>query len=206
LNRREPFDELPDVPPDWALQTPHHAAKPDAGRQTRNDTRPRPDSPSWIAATAIGNAGVRRVRAAILAHFPGVVGVAVLGTDPESQARGDLCITQRDGRRWCCEVKTDDRANQSGNLAIETQRRHGPGMIGTGITTSHAQLWAFVLADRIVFVDAPELRALVAHKRAMGECTERAMGDGGRSLCMLVPIVEVEQVAGAFVVRDGGGA
>ena len=159
---------------------------------------------AWEAATAIGDAGVQRARRAIHRHFADVAGVALLGTDPESQARGDLVVTQRDGRRWCCEVKTDDKANATGNLAIEQSRRMSVGAIGTGISTSQADVWAFVLDDRILFADPNEIRAIIGKRRAAGTLQERWCGDKGRTCVALVRVSEVEALQGTFVVLEGG--
>ncbi len=61
------------------------------------------------------------------------------------------------------EVKTDRRAEQTGNVYIEYECNGCP----SGLKTSDADWWAFVLGNRVVFIPSQELRELANHYAQM---------------------------------------
>lgn len=164
-----------------------------------------PKASSWEMAKAIGDKGEQRAARALLRAFPGIANVETLPTDAESQRRGDLLAARFAGGVWLVEVKRDCIADASGNLAVELARRVGVGMIGTGVSTSGADLWAFVLARRVVFVRPDSIRRLVVERRAAGTLKEAWGGDGLRTRLALVPIGQVLALAGVVVVDDAEG-
>jgi hypothetical protein len=84
----QPPQSPPEGPPRSTSQTPRHAAKPSAKQKTMNPTNLRLDSPSWTNASIIGNSGVRRARAVIMAKCRNVAWVRVLPIgDVESSPR-----------------------------------------------------------------------------------------------------------------------
>jgi hypothetical protein len=160
---------------------------------------------SWVSAKALGDEGEQRAARALLRAFPGIANVETLGTDAESQRRGDLLAAQYRGERLAVEVKTDAREEQTGNLAIELARRIGAGMLGTGVSTSGAHWWAFVLTRRVVFVRPDSIRRLLDERRAAGTLTEVWGGDGKRTRLALLPLSAVLALAGVVVVDDSEG-
>jgi hypothetical protein len=78
-------------------------------------------------------------------------------------------------------------------------------LVGTGLSTSAADLWAFVLTRRVVFAKPEPLRRLVDEKRAQGTLHEAYGGDGRRTLLALVPLSSVLGLAGVVVVVDAEG-
>jgi hypothetical protein len=160
---------------------------------------------SWVSAKTIGDDGEQRAARALLRAFPHVASVDWIQTDLESQRTGDLAAARFDGGVLLVEVKADALANVTGNLAIELARRVGVGMAGAGLSTSEADLWAFVLSRRVVFAKPEPLRRLVDDKRAQGTLREVYGGDGRRTLLALVPIADVLALSGVVVVDDSEG-
>lgn len=160
---------------------------------------------SWQVAKAIGDKGEQRAARALLRAFPGIAHVETLPTDAESQRRGDLMAARFAGGVWLVEVKRDCKADASGNLALELARRVGVGMLGTGLSTSGAHWWAFVLARRVVFVKPDELRRLLDERRAAGTLREVWGGDGLRTWVALLPLSSVLTLAGTRVVEETEG-
>jgi hypothetical protein len=160
---------------------------------------------SWVSAKTIGDDGEQRAARALLRAFPHVASVDWIQTDLESQRTGDLAAARFDGGVLLVEVKADALANVTGNLAIELARRVGVGLAGTGLSTSEADVWAFVLSRRVVFVRPDELRRLLDERRASASLREVWGGDGKRTRLALVPIVDVLGLAGVVVVDDAEG-
>jgi hypothetical protein len=160
---------------------------------------------SWVSAKALGDEGEQRAARALLRAFPHVATVDWIRTDLESQRTGDLAAARFDGGVWLVEVKRDIIADRTGNLAVELARKHGPGMMSTGLTTSQADVWAFVLTRRVVFAKPEPLRRLVDEKRAQGTLHEAYGGDGRRTLLALVPVADVLALPGVVVVDDAEG-
>jgi hypothetical protein len=160
---------------------------------------------SWDSAKAIGDDGEHRAARALLRAFPGIANIDWIPTDLEAQRKGDLAAARFAGGAWLVEVKRDCLADSTGNLAIETARRMSVGVMGTGVSKSAADLWAFVLRHRVVFVRPDCLRRLVDERRAAGTLREVWGGDGRRTRLALVPVADVFPLAVAWV-EDGGAA
>lgn len=75
----------------------------------------------------------------------------------------DLIAALRSGR---VEVKTDERAAMTGNVDIEHECLRRDGWQPSGITTTKADLWAFVLG-RGVIVAVPVEVVRRVHARAL---------------------------------------
>ena len=136
----------------------------------------RPDSREWLAAKSRGDDGERLVGE----HF------ARLGwevTRSLGRAPYDLLLIGR------IEVKTDRKFVKTGNVAVEVSY-HGEA---SGIVTTTATWWAFVLADEVVIVRASVLRETVLS----GGHREVSAGDGGAARVRLVPVDELRRLPGA---------
>ena len=72
------------------------------------------------------------------------------------------------------EVKTDDRAVSTGNVYIEHACRYGSEWRHSGITTTEADVWVFVVGDFIVGFPTDLLRAIhrqwLLDQRGLLEC------------------------------------
>ena len=79
------------------------------------------------------------------------------------------------------EVKTDYRAHETGNIAVELECRGKP----SGLTTTEADYWAFIIPglDNSIILQRKE--------RVMKLCQDKPtvmVGDGKASKCVLLPI------------------
>lgn len=136
----------------------------------------RPDSQQWREAKSLGDDGERLVGE----HF------ARLGwevTRSVGRASYDLLLIGR------VEVKTDRRAAQTGNVAVEVSYYGQP----SGIHITTATWWAIVLADEVVVIRASVLREAVLS----GRHREASAGDGGAARVRLVPVDELRRLPGA---------
>lgn len=109
--------------------------------------------------------------------------------------RYDIQYNNKIGQLRTAEIKNDLMYKDTGNVAIEFQSRDKP----SGISTSLADIWYYVLGDAIYMARTGHIRVyLVQHwdrfKRVSG-------GDKGTSLIALLPISEFEQL---FVRINGG--
>jgi hypothetical protein len=89
-----------------------------------------------------------------------------------------------------CEVKRDFWIGRTGNIAVEFESRGKP----SGITTSEADYWAFVLAQEyndevIVFIKAERLKRIAREFYKKGSVKD--MGDNNTSKAVLFPISEI---------------
>ena len=114
------------------------------GQAARRHTGRRPDSPQWLAASAVGAHGVE-----LVADWFKARGYEVWHTLGRENI--DLVLQTR------MEVKTDMKALQTGNVAIETQYNGAP----SGICTSTAPYWGIVVGDEAFMVDTRRLRDTV---------------------------------------------
>lgn len=104
--------------------------------------------------------------------------------------RFDIQYTNKSGIIRTAEVKNDLMYNDTGNVAIEFQSRNKP----SGISTSKADVWYYVLGDDIYVCPIGILRVyLIQHwdryRRVKG-------GDDGTSLIALIPMYEFSQLFG----------
>jgi hypothetical protein len=98
--------------------------------------------------------------------------------------RYDLQYRIHEGKILRTEVKNDLMYEATGNVAIEFQSRGKP----SGISTSQADVWHYVLGDKIYTCDTGRIRVyLIQHwdrfRRVQG-------GDDKTSLIALLPIEE----------------
>lgn len=140
----------------------------------------RPDSPSWIAAKAEGD----RAELAVAKWFK-ANGFEVYRTC--GQAEFDLLLQSR------CEVKCDLRSETTGNVAVEVAYRGTP----SGILTSPADFWAFVLPGETVIVKRQELLSAVLS----GRYREVQAGDGSASTVKLVPVEKLKALKGRRIIK-----
>ena len=135
----------------------------------------RPDSHEWREAKSLGDDGERLVGE----HF------ARLGwevTQSIGRVSYDLLLIGR------IEVKTDRLAAQTGNVAVEVS--HQGEM--SGIVTTTATWWAYVLADEVVVVRANVLREAVLS----GSHREVSAGDNRAARVRLVPVDDLRRLPG----------
>jgi hypothetical protein len=147
----------------------------------------RSDSPSWIASKAAGDRAERE-----LAEFfrgRGWSTFQALG-----RADFDLLLTCH------VEVKRDLKAAETGNVAVEVSYHGQP----SGLLTSSAAYWAFVLDREAVLIKTGDLRTAVL----TGKYREVNAGDGYATTVKLVPVERLKALKGAQAVplpavRDG---
>lgn len=105
----------------------------------------------------------------------------------DGQWAEELCRSLLNGSRRI-EVKRDFRAVVTGNVFVETRCRGRP----SGLSTTEAEYWAFVLGRRVFFIPTVELRALLRFgEKARG-------GDNGTSEGVLLRVTRLvyQQVGG----------
>lgn len=141
---------------------------------SRYDSSQFGDRAAWTRAKRIGDAGELRV-ALLLKSIGGQVSRA--GNRPEPF---DLHCTMN------VEVKTDRLAKKTGNVAVEVAHHNKP----SGLATSTADVWAFVIGADVLLVTTAELRRLVSQ-------TPRRVpaGERGETICALVPVDDVRRIA-----------
>jgi len=149
----------------------------------------RRDSPSWIASKAAGDRA--EIALAEWFHTRGWSAFKSL-----SRADFDLLLTCE------VEVKRDLKSSETGNVAVEVAYHGQP----SGIITSPATYWAFVLDGEAVLIKTADLRAAVL----TGKYRDVSAGDGLAATVRLVPLDKLKGIKGAHVVelpsiRDGPG-
>lgn len=144
----------------------------------------RPDSMEWRAAKSLGDDGERLV----CEHF-GRLGWEVTRT--VGDAPYDVLLLGR------VEVKTDRRAAETGNVAVEVSRRGEE----SGIKTTAAMWWAFVLSDEVVLIRTKVLREAVRS----GQFREVAAGDGHVTRVQLVPVEDLRRLSFHRIDRRAEG-
>lgn len=131
------------------------------------------DSPEWVAAKADGDTA----EIAVAGWFQSV-GFDVFKT--LGNVAFDLLLQCK------VEVKRDRRAAETGNVAVEVEYRGQ----SSGIHTSQATYWAFVLDGEALIIKTRSLRDLIASS----EFQERRAGDGGNAVVKLVPVAQLRAV------------
>ena len=143
----------------------------------------RPDSQSWQKCKPIGDAAELKV-----ARWFAWRGFDVSKTIADL-AGYDLLLSGR------VEVKRDERADETGNLAIEVSRAGKP----SGIMTSTSTLWVSVLQGEAIIVPTGRLREeIVNHPNVYREV---AAGDARKTRCRLVPLADARKWPFVRVVR-----
>lgn len=99
--------------------------------------------------------------------------------------RFDLRVTKHDGSSYTIEVKHDMVSNRSGNVGVEFKCRGKP----SGIDTSEADYWVFLLDNTFHIIATKRLRAFIEDVRFT------AIGRGGdensRTAMYLFPKMEL---------------
>lgn len=145
----------------------------------------RPDSPQWLTAKAIGD----RAEIAVAEWFSGR-GYAVFKT--LGLANFDLML------QATVEVKHDLLAPRTQQVAVELEYNGK----ASGISTSVAFWWAFVVESQAIIIRTESLKELIDRhnfRRVKG-------GDGQRTLIVLVPLSVLTQTSGVFIVPLAGVA
>lgn len=145
----------------------------------------RPDSPQWLTAKAVGD----RAEIAVAEWFSGR-GYAVFKT--LGLASFDLLL------QTSVEVKHDQQAERTQNVAVEVECNGKP----SGIITTEAAWWAFVIGSRAVIVKTEVLRELI---RVHGFRRTKA-GDNKGSVIALVSLSVLMQTPNVFSVPLTGVA
>lgn len=145
----------------------------------------RPDSKQWLTATAVGD----RAEVAVGEWFAGrdYFVFKTLGL-----TSFDLMLQATVG------VKCDLVALRSQHIAIEIECNSQP----SGITTSEAFWWVFVVDSQAIIIRTDSLKELIAAhslRRVRG-------GDSKRTLLLLVPLPELIQPRDVLIVPLAGVA
>lgn len=144
-----------------------------------------PDSPTWLAGKAIGDRG----ELAVAEYFrrAGFDTFKTIG-----RADFDLLLTA------AVEVKVDRKAATTGNVAVEVAYAGQP----SGVMTSPATYWAFLIDDEAIIVRTEGLRAAVLAR----PLPEVDAGDGHKARVRLLPVKRLRTIAGAYSVTLTGDA
>ena len=145
----------------------------------------RPDSPQWLTAKAVGD----RAEIAVAEWFSGR-GYAVFKT--LGLASFDLLL------QTSVEVKHDRQAERTQHVAVEIECNGKP----SGIITTEAAWWAFVIGSRAVIVKTDLLRELI---RVHGFRRTKS-GDNKGSVIALVPLSILMRTPNVFSVPLTGVA
>lgn len=143
----------------------------------------RPDSASWRAAKELGDAG--EVLAAEMLRRLGFEVLRSVGDEPGY----DLLALAR------VEVKTDLRAAETGNFAVEV----GHGGHPSGLSTSAAVWWVILAGGLVLLAPVRVLRALVA----AGDYRRVRAGDGYKAEIVLLPLGDLRAAPGVRVLAGG---
>ncbi len=143
----------------------------------------RADSPSWLDAERTGRAG--EALAADCLRSLGFEVLQTLGNEPGY----DLLAFAR------IEVKTDRRAAQTGNVAVEFKHNGRP----SGLSATSALWWVVVAGGLVLFVPVRVLRDLLD----AGDYRRVRAGDGSKAECVLLPLATLRTAPGVRVLREG---
>lgn len=107
--------------------------------------------------------------------------------DLEFGLQGEKLVEELLKTKSKVEVKTDRMADKTGNVAVEYTYKGLP----SGIATTEADVWAFVLYEGqvIIFIDTDRLKRL-ARKYFKLERNVKG-GDDNQSMLILIPIEEL---------------
>ncbi len=143
----------------------------------------RPDSESWKRAKALGDKGEELV-AGWLAHWGGEV-LRFIG-----RASADFEV------RWRVEVKCDERAQETGNVAVEVQYGSAP----SGLYATSATHWVYFIGGVALLVRTAHLRGLIEEH----DYDLVRAGDGKRAWVRLVPRRDFEGIVRARFRPEAG--
>lgn len=129
------------------------------------------------------------------------MGYAVQEHDLAEQHLGDLTVSLPDGRAVTCEVKRDEKAEQTGNLFIETWSNHPvkPGWVHT----CEAELLVFLLPNRrtvyvMKFAELREHLDELISCSPRGEVAQRSAQQRNDTRGVPVPVAAFEQLIPSF--------
>lgn len=107
--------------------------------------------------------------------------------DLEFGMQGEKLVEELLKTKSKVEVKTDRLADRTGNVAVEYSYKGFP----SGIATTEADVWAFVLHDGqvIIFIDTDRLKKLARKYFKLKKNVKG--GDDNQSLMILIPIEEL---------------
>lgn len=91
------------------------------------------------------------------------------------------------------EIKADHLAEQTGNVAVETQHNGRP----SGLYATSAQLWIIAVGSEGIAVGVDTLRRAVES----GKYRTTPAGDGLRARCVLIPLAELRRLPGVNVIH-----
>lgn len=75
-----------------------------------------------------------------------------------------------------CEVKTDERASLTGNLYVEYECKTRTGWQPSGIATTSAEVWAFVVGPLALCIPVAVLKDIARHYHRQGNRAECIRG------------------------------
>ena len=85
------------------------------------------------------------------------------------------------------EVKTDRKANETGNIYIEFQSRGKP----SGIATSQSDYWVYKTNDFAFIFETEKLKAKIKLLYKQGKATIKKGGDNNTSVGLLISIKDL---------------
>jgi hypothetical protein len=138
----------------------------------------RQDRPAWRASKAIGDTAE-----ILAAHFFRSIGLLV--SREYGHAGHDLTISGK------IEVKNDRLAMNSGYIAVEIQYRGAP----SGISTSEATGWAYLVGEELMLTTTAALRELVVSGRY------RMVSAGEDARVVLVPLADIRRISRSQFIR-----
>lgn len=144
------------------------------------ETTNKNDRPEWTAAKDIGTAGEQLV-AAMLRQL----GFKVDRAPDDVAGAHDLAIV------GTIEVKTDTRAEHTGNIAVEVSHHGKP----SGIATSRASAWCFVVGATACMLPTETLRQIVKTRYF------KRVAAGEHAEVLLVPIGTIRAVSRIMTLR-----
>lgn len=131
-------------------------------------------------------------------HLPGYV--PEFDLDVKVGDRGesyltDIITAMLHGNEGTIEVKTDERASDTGNVYIEYSSNGKP----SGIARTQSDLWATVIGGVVIIVPTEAVRAVVAGGMQLGET--RSMNRGSNPTDGVV--VQLEDYITRCIAADG---
>lgn len=139
------------------------------------------DRPGWIVAKNIGTAGEM-----LVAKMLRELGFTVARSPDDVAAAHDLVVNAT------VEIKTDAKAEISGRIAVEVSHRGLP----SGIVTSEASAWCFVVGAVCYMLPTERLRHLITTRYFP------RVPAGERAEVLLVPIAAIRAIS--RVIPIGG--
>lgn len=103
------------------------------------------------------------------------------------QSREDALETFLTDSNMKIEVKSDEKAKETGNIYVEYKQRKGSEWVDSGIAVTEADIWAVeVRSDNFVLLSTDKMKELA--KRAYEQGKTVSGGDHNNTKGILVPI------------------